>query len=120
MKEKIIGIVDIVLGIGIIGLWIMLMSTDQVPEFETEPVGIAFHIVIEVMMGVLAILSGCAVLNRWKQRNGLTIFTSGMLAYSVVNSSGYYGDSGQYGMIGVFFLVLLWIIFSTVTLMSSR
>ncbi|MBN2504725.1 MAG: hypothetical protein JXB20_05210 [Bacilli bacterium] len=120
MKEKIIGIIYIVLGIGIIGLWTMLIGTDQVPEFETEPVGIAFHIAIEVMMGIMAILSGIALLRKYKHRASLTIFTGGMLAYSVVNSSGYYGDSGQYAMISIFSVVLLVVIISTVLLTKNK
>ena len=52
------GIYSIIIGIGIIGLWIMLLATKQVPETETEPTAIAFHITAEITMGLLSLLSG--------------------------------------------------------------
>jgi len=56
------GIYAIVIGIGILGLWLMLYLTRQIPELNTEPVAIAFHITAETTMGILSLLSGIFLL----------------------------------------------------------
>ncbi len=119
-NDKMISIIYIVIGIGIILLWSMLIGTSQVPEFETEPVAIVFHIVIESTMGIFAILSGIWVLKKYKYSQHLVLFTNGMLMYSVVNSSGYYGDLKQYGMIAMFAFILGFIIYSSWYISVSR
>jgi hypothetical protein len=100
------GIGYIIIGIGIIGLWTMLLLTDQVPELETEPWSIAFHIVIETTMALCAIWTGVAMIKTYTYWRYLTLFTNGLLVYSVVNSSGYYGDLGQFPMMIMFAIIL--------------
>ena len=48
------GIYAIIIGIGIIGLWSMLLRTGQVPELKTESIAIKFHITAEMIMGSLS------------------------------------------------------------------
>jgi hypothetical protein len=57
------GIYAIIIGIGILGLWLMLYITKQIPELKTEPVAIAFHITAESLMGILSLLSGIFLLS---------------------------------------------------------
>jgi len=111
-KNKIISIFYFIVGIGIIGLWIMLFATNQIPELETEPVSIAFHIVIEVSMGIMSILTGYFILKNHKFSQVFLLFTAGMLSYSVINSSGYYGDLGNFAMIVMFGVILIGVITS--------
>ncbi|MBN2300065.1 MAG: hypothetical protein JXC31_02635 [Acholeplasmataceae bacterium] len=105
--KKIIASYMIIVGIGIIGLWIMLFATDQIPELETEPIAIAFHIFIEIAMGIISFIAGLSLLKNYKYQKELIIFANGMICYSVINSSGYYGDLKQYSMILMFFVILL-------------
>lgn len=112
-KDVLISIIYTIIGIGIIGLWIMLLGTNQVPELETEPIAIVFHIVIECIMGILSILSSIWLFRRRKYYKQLILFTNGLLAYSVVNSSGYYGDRGEVGMIVMFGFILGFILYSS-------
>lgn len=44
--------------IGILGLLMMLLVTKQVPELETEPEAIAFHITAKRVMGIHSLLIG--------------------------------------------------------------
>ncbi len=111
--KKVISIYMMVVGIGIIALWTMLFVSDQIPELETEPIAIAFHITIEVLMGVVSIVSGVLLLKNFKYQKEAVIFANGMICYSVVNSSGYYGDLNQYGMIVMFFFLLVISLFVT-------
>ena len=119
MDKRVFAIVYGAIGVGIIGLWIMLLATGQVPELQTEPTAIAFHITIEVAMGLMALLSGLLL---WKEskKKGIVLFTNGMIAYSVVNSSGYYAESGDYSMIGMFGVLLLFVVYSTYTMIVQK
>lgn len=84
--------IQIVTGIGVLGLWAMLLLTDQVSELATEPYSILTHIAAESLMALLLVLSGILELRNWKNAPRLSLFALGTLAYSVLNSSGYYLD----------------------------
>jgi len=107
-------------GISIIGLWIMLGLTNQIIEFETEPISIVFHIFIEISMGLIAIIGGVFMLKGFKYSREIQLFVLGMVVYSVVNSSGYYGDLGEYIMIFMFGILLIISIISVLYLSKSK
>ena len=52
----------IIIGVGIIGLWTILLRMHQVLEIETEPIRIKFHIVAEFSIGILSFISGIILL----------------------------------------------------------
>ena len=116
MKNKLLGYIYIIIGIGIIGLWIMLLSTDQVPEIETALAEIIMHIIIEVMMGIMAIISGIFLIKGLKYYKELCLLTNGLLIYSVVNSSGYYLQSSNFAMVVMFVVILAFSIYTTILL----
>ena len=105
--KKIISIYYIVLGLGIISLWVMLYLSDQIVELQSNKIEILFHISIEVIMGILCILSGIVLLKHYKHKKEITILSSGMILYSVVNSSGYYAQLGNISMIIMFFIITI-------------
>lgn len=110
--KKVISIIYIIIGIGILGLWMMLLLTNQVPELETEPAAIILHIIIEVIMGVACIITGIVQLKKWQYRKETLLLTTGMVLYSVVNSSGYYINLNSYGMVVFFAFILLFSVYS--------
>lgn len=105
--RKITAYFYIIVGIGIICLWLMLGFTNQIPEFETEPISIIFHIFIEVSMAIMCIVTGILLIKNHSLGRNFLFISSGMLIYSVINSSGYYGDLGQYLMIVFFGIILI-------------
>ncbi len=105
--NKVLGWYFIVVGIGIVALWLMLIVSDQVPELQTEPAAITFHIIVECLMAVAAITAGTLTLKNHKWSVEALLFASGMILYSVINSSGYYAESGEYAMIVLFSLLLV-------------
>lgn len=117
-KERIFAIIFGVIGIGVIGLWIMLIGTKQVPEFDYEPIAIVVHIIIETIMALLALLSAVLL---WKNRSfryRVVLVTCGMILYSSINASGYYAELGDvamlimFGCIIVFILYVMWYVCS--------
>ncbi|QMS85650.1 hypothetical protein [Candidatus Xianfuyuplasma coldseepsis] len=113
-KQMVFSVVYGVIGIGIIGLWIMLIGTNQVPEFETEPVGIVFHIIIEITMALFALVTAWLLYKSASLRFPILLLTNGLLMYSVVNSAGYYGDAQNYSMIALFAIILAFVIYTSI------
>ena len=57
-------------------------------------------------MGLSLIISGIFLLTNQKRGDVLYLISSGMVIYSVINSAGYYGNSGDWAMVGFFVAVL--------------
>ena len=101
------GIYAIVIGIGILGLWTMLLLTKQVPELKTEPVAIAFHITAEITMGILSLVSGIFLLIGLSWAPYFFILAMGLVIYAVINSAGYYGQKKQWSFVIMFGIILI-------------
>jgi hypothetical protein len=100
------GIYAIVIGIGIIGLWTMLLLTNQVPELETEPIAIKFHITAEIIMGILSLLSGIFLLIGLSLAPYFFMLAMGSVIYAVINAAGYYGQRKQWVFVIMFGIIL--------------
>lgn len=107
MLRKVKGYYSILIGLSIIGLWIMLYITGNIPELETEPLRIYFHLAAEVLMGLLMILSGIALIIKKKWGKSLFLVANGLVIYSVINASGYYANKGEWSMVMMFGLICL-------------
>ena len=101
------GIYAIIIGLGIIGLWLMLILTKQVPEFKSEPVAIKFHITAEITMGTLSILSGIFLLIGVSWANYFFSLAMGLVIYAVINSAGYYAQKNQWSFVIMFGIILI-------------
>ncbi|MFW9827720.1 MAG: hypothetical protein ACFFEY_09015 [Candidatus Thorarchaeota archaeon] len=106
------GIYAIVIGLGIIGLWLIMYLTNQIPELKTEPVAIKFHITAEMIMGILSLLSGIFLLVGLFWAPYFFILAMGLVIYAVINSAGYYGQKKQWLFVIMFGVIL----FASVTL----
>ena len=101
------GIYAIIIGLGIIGLWLMLYLTNQIPELKTEPVAIKFHITAEMIMGILSLLSGIFLLVGLSWAPYFFILAMGLVIYAVINSAGYYGQKKQWSFVIMFGIILI-------------
>lgn len=101
------GIYAIIIGIGIIGLWIMLYRTKQIPELKTEPIAIKFHLTAEMTMGLLCLTSGILLLLGVSWSPYLYITAMGLVIYAVINSAGYYGQNKQWLFVVMFIVILI-------------
>lgn len=120
MKSKWIKYAYLLIGVGIIGLWIMLLVTNQIPEIETALAEIIMHIIIEVSMGILCIITAVAMIKKYKYSDTLSLLSNGMLIYSVVNSSGYYIQSGNYIMVVMFGVILVFALYSSLKIKNIK
>ena len=117
--ELITSVYSIFIGISIMGLWIMLILTKQVPELKTDPVEIYFHTSAEFMMGILSLISGALILLEIDFGLYLFLISSGLCIYSVTNSAGYYAQRKKWLFIGLFaFIFAASFILSTLLILS--
>lgn len=86
--------------------WGFFILGGLVPEFESEPIAIAFHLAAEVVMAVALLLTGAALLRGRRAAVPFALVAYGMLAYTAVNSPGYFAQLGQWPLVAMFGAVL--------------
>jgi hypothetical protein len=97
----------IFVGVMIAVQWAFFLAAGAVPELETEPRAIAFHIAAEAMLALTLVAGGWGVLRGAGWGQAVLLAALGMLAYSAVNSAGYFAELGQWVFVGMFALILL-------------
>jgi hypothetical protein len=105
---------EIVVGAGIVALWAMLLATGQVPEVTAGQRDIWFHIAAELTAASILVGAGVWVLRTGASRRAQLAAAAGLgaLLYTVVNSAGYYAESGDWAPVVMFGLLAV----ATVTL----
>ncbi len=96
-------------GVGtlIILQWIFFAATRAVPEFQTTPWAIGFHLIAELLLASSLMISGVATL-RLKPWGGKVLLVAlGMAIYSEINSPGYFAQPGQWALVVMFALLLV-------------
>ncbi len=97
----------IAVGVLMIGQWSFFLATGQVPELQTEPLGIAFHLVAEGVTAIALIGSGYSLLKEARWAREATFASLGMLTYTVLNSPGYFAEQGEWPLVGMFGVLLI-------------
>ncbi len=87
--------------------WLFFLATGNVPELETEPLAIGFHLVAELATAVALILAGIGLLRRASRALPVTLLALGMLLYTVINSAGYFAEQGVWVMVSMFGVLLI-------------
>ncbi len=109
------------MSIGLIMLlqWLFFLITGNIPEFETTPVSITFHLLIEIITA-LALILLFFLLKKPVRRNLLIAsYTQGMLGYTVVNSAGYFAQSGQWLFLVMFAILLCFSLMNLILLIRK-
>jgi len=93
-------------GVGMLGQRTLLYVSKQIPELETEPIRILFHIAAEAITALVLIGSGIGLLLASPWGTNLFLVGAGMLFYTAITSPGYFAQQGQWGWL-VMFTVLI-------------
>ena len=97
------------IGVGtlIILQWIFFIATGSVPEFQTTPWAISFHMMAELLLALALLISGITTLrlNPWGEK--ALLIALGMAIYSEINSPGYFAQLGQWVLVAMFAILLL-------------
>jgi len=110
----------VLVGSLMIGQWAISILTGAVPEFQSEPWRIGFHLAAEFSTALMVILGGLAVLRSAGWGRPVLLIGLGMVIYSEIVSPGYFAQLGQWPMVGMFILLLGGAIWSTILLLSRE
>jgi len=107
-KSQITGIYSLIIGISMIGMWIMFLVTNNVPELSTTPWEIGFHILAELITASLLIFASIGLLRDYNWRFSAYFVGTGMLLYSIISEGlGYYVQRSNLLFIGMFISLLI-------------
>jgi len=115
---NLVAVYSVLIGFMMIGMWISLLSTAQVPELHERPKELAFHLAAEFLTAILLIISGIGLLlkNDWARM--LSLIALGMLLYTVIMSAGYYAHQGNTPMVAMFVALTILTILAIVVLLK--
>jgi hypothetical protein len=97
------------IGVGtlIILQWIFFVATGSVPEFQTSPWTIGFHMMAELLLANALMISGIATLHLKPWGEKVLLVALGMAIYSEINSPGYFAQLDQWALVAMFALLLV-------------
>jgi len=104
MTKKILAYYSIFLGVAVITMWTIILLTQDIPEGKTE---LLFHLISEFIMAILCFTSGIMLIFNHKMAKAVNIMGLGMVIYSVLNASGYYGERGDLPMMLMFLILFV-------------
>jgi len=97
----------IAVGVLMIGQWSFFYLSHQIPELETEPYRILFHLAGEFATAVALIVAGAGLLMGQAWAGWLYMVAMGMLLYTMIVSPGYFAQRGQWPFVGMFAVLLI-------------
>jgi hypothetical protein len=110
----------IVVGILMLIQWTLSIVSGGVPEFQTEPWRITFHLAAELSTAIMLILGGMAVLQSAAWGRTVLLIGLGMVIYSEIVSPGYFAQLDQWPMVGMFVVLLIGAIWSVILLLHGN
>ena len=110
----------ILVGILMITQWIFSILTGGVPEFETAPWEIAFHLAAELSTAVILIIGGVAALRSIAWARNVLLVGLGMVMYSEIVSPGYFAQLNQWAFVLMFAILLLGAVITVSKLLTAR
>lgn len=97
----------LLVGFGMVAQWIVSCVRKQIPELETEPYRIWFHIVAEMVTALCLVIAGVALLQEASWVVPLYLVAIGMLFYTSIVSPGYFAQKGQWGWLVMFAVIII-------------
>lgn len=106
-------------GLLMIAQWTISILAGGVPEFQTAPWEIAFHLTAEMSTAALLVAGGIAALKSIRQARGTLLVGLGMAIYSEMVSPGYFAQLGQWAFVAIFGLLFGGAIWSAIRLLME-
>jgi hypothetical protein len=92
----------ILVGSLMIAQWTFSIVSGGVPEFQTTPWAIGFHLAAEMCTAGMLIMGGIGTLKAIHGAKQILLVGLGMVIYSEIVSPGYYAQLGQGAFVGMF------------------
>ena len=97
----------IIVGLGMIAQWTLSYLNKQIPELQTEPIRIGFHIAAEMLTAAFLLAAGIGLLISMPWATSLYLIAIGMLVYTSVVSPGYFAQQGKWGWLIMFGIIII-------------
>lgn len=110
----------IIVGFFMIGQWLFSLLTGGVPELESAPWEIGFHLAAEMATALALILGAILSLGSAPGGRRLLLCALGMVIYSEIASAGYFAERGQWRPVGMFAALLAGALLSAALLWKGR
>ncbi|GAB4428809.1 MAG: hypothetical protein Kow002_17570 [Anaerolineales bacterium] len=110
----------ILVGTSMVAQWTLSYSKKQIPELQTEPIRIWFHIVAELITALCLVTAGFGLLTGQPWAVALYLVGSGMLFYTAIVSPGYFAQKGMWSWLVVFAALIVLGIGAVLTILSHN
>ena len=117
--KKIAAVYSIIVGASMIGMWTVFYVIGEIPEINTEPAKIVMHLIAEFVTAIALIFGGFGLILNRKWGFQTYLLSMGMLMYTLIVSPGYYIQSGDFIFVAMFTLLILAIIFITMSYLKK-
>jgi hypothetical protein len=109
----------ILVGVLMIVQWTFSIGSGGVPEFQTAPWEIAFHLAAEFTAAHFLLSGGIATLKTTRWGKQILMAGLGMVIYSEIVSPGYYAQLGQWAFVAIFAILLFGAVWSVMALLRQ-
>jgi hypothetical protein len=99
------GVFSMAIGALMIAQWTFSLVRQQVPELNTEPVRLLFHLVAELATAVVLMAGGLGLLTGRAWGPPVHLLSMGMLLYTLMASCGYFAQRRVWSMAAMFALL---------------
>lgn len=96
----------ILVGFLMIAQWTFSILAGGVPEFQSAPWEIAFHLAAEMSTAVMLLIGGSAALRSATGSKQVLLLGLGMVIYSEIVSPGYFAQLDQWAFVAMFAVLL--------------
>ena len=117
---KYAGWYGIIVGLLMLAMWGFFLATGQVPELQTEPFRISFHLAGEFITALSLIIGGLGLLKNLKRATTIYFVAAGMVLYSLIVSPGYYAQQGQWVFVVMFSVLVVLTLLNVFAVMRSK
>ena len=107
MIRKTAAIFSIFVGVSMIGMWLMFYFTNSIPELATEPARITMHLAAEFVTAITLILGGWGLIKLKTWGEQLYLLATGALIYTMIQSPGYFLQTGESGFVVMFAVLMI-------------
>lgn len=119
-QDRAVGVYELTVGVAVLLWWAFALATGSVPEIDDGDAAIWFHLTAEGLMALALLTAGLLLLRRHYLGRSLSGFALGALLYSTVNSAGYFAESGEGPLVGMFFVLFVGAVIAAWRLLTAR
>ena len=110
----------ILVGLLMIVQWMFSILSGGVPEFQSEPWRIVFHLAAEFATAMMLLVGGMAVLKSITWSRQVLMLGLGMVIYSEIVSPGYFAQLDQWAFVAIFAILLLGATLAVIQLLNKE